>query len=761
MRLYIAEKPNLAKLIAAGIGKSVSKTGYLDCENGDRVTWCYGHMMEQAPPEAYGEEFKWPWKISVLPVVPKKWIVEPVGPKKSLDKVANEWLEKVGAHFNLVTGLLRDGQVTEIVHAGDPDREGQLIVDEILEHAGNRKPVLRIWLKALDPGSIRKAIAALDDNGKPLYRGLRASALARSRADWLVGMNMTRAVSSLAWSKGGQGVLTVGRVQTPVVKLVEDRNALIANFRPKAFFVPGITVAANGQTVVLDWKERVIEGVTDEDRRILVRKAAERLVSGLRGTAVTLSVKKERKEKSPPLPWTLSTLQVHAGKALGISPKEVDDVVQSLYDEGHVSYPRTECPYLPTSLHADAKAILPKLIAILSLDASLVDPSRRSGAFDDERVEAHYGIVPTVQVPSGFKDGRSRAIYEMISRVFLAQFSPPLVLAETSISVSSGEDRFAVSGKTVVSKGWLEIWSEGGPKSNSVLPNMEDGAKGMVVETGVREGQTTPPDPFTETSIIEVMKSVHKYIDNKEMKSILKESDGIGTVATRSSIVAMLIARGLLAKGKEKDPVLRVTPVGRSLLEAVPGEVADPVLTAMWERSLSEIEKGLSSDVDRFVDEVSARVSQWVGTLKSGSDGLRFQSDPQEACPGCGQPLFRRSGMYGLYWSHLPSQEDTCGKYYNDENGKPIARKERTSVRQGIPCPRCQGHPLMNVYKTSGGHEYFECGTCRARYWTEAGGAALGPIWDVRKKSGGGTAKSGVSSNSGHGKSASSGRGRK
>lgn len=749
MKLYIAEKPSLAKAIAAGIGKSVQKKGYLECENGDLVTWCYGHMMEQAEPEGYGEEYKFPWKMNVLPIVPTRWLVSPVAPRKEGGtKESNDWARQVNEHFHGVERLIRDGKVTEIVHAGDPDREGQLIVDEILDYVGNKKPVRRLWLKALDPGTIRKAIAEMDDNSKPLYRGLKASSLSRSRADWLVGMNMSRAVSILAWNQGGKGVMPVGRVQTPIVKLVADRNALIAAFRPQDFFVPKISVAASGQgpTVELFWKERAIPNVTDEDRRILDRKVAEGIASPTLGMTVTLAVKNERKEKSPPLPWTLSTLQVYAGKKLGISPRDVDEAVQSLYDAGHVSYPRTECPYLPTTLHATASEILGKLSGLLSLGEGQVDPKRRSASFDDSKVEAHYGIVPTVLVPTSFESPRERAIYDMIARVFAAQFAAPLVLAESSISTTIGEDVFSISGKSILSKGWFDIWAEGGPKSGSTLPSLPDGTKGTVTATGVREGKTTPPDPFTETSIIEVMKSVHKYIENKEMKSLLKENDGIGTVATRSQIVEGLIRRGLLAKGKEKDPVLRVTEKGRDLLSVVPEEVADPVLTAMWERSLGEISHA-PERAEAFVKEVGERVSRWIESLRSSGPSTRLSSsEPSEVCPDCGHPLYRRTGQYGPFWAHAREAEGTCGKYFNDRDGKPVAKVEKTSVRTGLPCPRCSGNPLMAVYQTSStGREYFECGVCRSRYWSEDGGAGLGSIWDSKKSSPGGGSKSSTS----------------
>jgi len=315
MRLYIAEKPSLARAIAEAIGKPVKTRTHIDCGN-DRVTWCIGHIMEQAPPDAYGKEFKF-WRLSSLPVIPGKWLVLPVKPlpnpsgKASITE-QNKFRKGIFEHFTALEKLLRDSAVTEIVNAGDPDREGQLIVDEILEYLNVKKPVKRIWLKALDPETIKKAIKELEDNALPKFRGLKNSALARSRADWLVGMNMTRAITSIAQARtGDRTVWSIGRVQTPVLRLVHERNKEIANFRTKDFYIPVLSVETeNKLSVDLEWNEREIPEVTDEAKRILARADAERIAQNAKGKSFPLEVKKETKSVGAPLPWSLSSLQV-------------------------------------------------------------------------------------------------------------------------------------------------------------------------------------------------------------------------------------------------------------------------------------------------------------------------------------------------------------------------------------------------------------------------------------------------------------------
>lgn len=741
MRLYIAEKPTLAKAIADGIGKNERTPSYIQCANGDRVTWCFGHMMKQAPPDAYGEQFK-TWRLSSLPVIPVEWLTIPVQPlpnpleKESIAK-ENQLRKSSYAHFKAIVELIKDKEVTEIVNAGDPDREGQLIVDEILDHLNVRKKVLRIWLNAYDPDSIRKAIASLEDNSLQKFKGLKHSAVARGRADWLVGMNMTRAITSIAQSKSGdRTVWTIGRVQTPVLRLVHERNEEIANFRPKDFYVPIVTVVTGKNlSVDLEWNEREIPGITDEEKRILSRADAERIIQNAKGKSFPVEVKKETKMVNPPLPWALSTLQVFAGKEFGMSPKAVLDTVQSLYDNGYVSYPRTDCEYLPESIHQDASKILPLLTGAFPVNKSLIDPSRKSKAFNDSRLSAHYAITPTAKVPSlsSLSPGE-RDIYEAISKVYMAQFAPPLSLSETRIGLKNSPDSFSVSGKIIGDRGWTEIWSHGGPKNDKVLPAIENGESVKVSDGTVRASKTTPPKPFTESGIIDVMKSVHKYVTDKEAKSILKESDGIGTEATRAEIVNELILRGLLEKdsGKSKDPALLVTDKGRTLLKSVPQEVSNPVLTATWERSLAEIAQS-GKVPDPFVEEVSQKVSKWITDLK-GSFGTMDMGRPGQAssgveCIDCGKVLLKRSGNFGPFWAHDMNDESSCQKLFPDDNGKPGKPKEpKKSEGIGPPCTSCKTKANVQIYRTTTGNNYYECPDCKTRYWI-ANGGELGSAW--------------------------------
>ena len=742
MRLFIAEKPSLARAIADAIGKPSKNRSYIDCGN-DRVTWCIGHIMEQAPPEAYGKEFAPPWNLRPLPVLPEKWLVLPVEPlpnPSGKDSITEQNKSRKGIfeHFEALTKLIMDPSVTEIVNAGDPDREGQLIVDEILEYLNVKKKVSRIWLKALDPETIKKAIRDLEDNDLPKFRGLKNSALARSRADWLVGMNMTRAITSIAQSRtGDRTVWSIGRVQTPVLRLVHERNEEIANFRPKDFFVPVLTVeTGKNVSVDLEWSERDIPGVTDEAKRILERRDAERIVESAKGKSFPLEVKKETKSVGAPLPWSLSSLQVFAGKEFGMNPKKVLETVQSLYDNGFVSYPRTDCEYLPESIHPDAAKIIPPLLPVFSISRNLVNPSQKSKAFNDSKVTAHYAITPTVKIPSlGSLSPGERSIYEAIVRVYMAQFAPPLSLSETKIGLKNSPESFSVSGKTIQSKGWTEIWPHGGPKNDKVLPSIDNGETGKVTEASVRGGKTTPPKPFTESGIIEVMKSVHKYVSDKQAKSILKESDGIGTEATRAEIVNSLILRDLLEKapGKSKDPALLVTDKGRNLLKSVPAEVSNPVLTATWERSLAEIAL-IGKGPDSFVVEVSAKVSKWISDLKDASGtmdmGNAFKQTAQFPCPSCGRPLARIKGPSGFFWgcTGYRDTEKPCKTTCPDERGKPGKPKVFGQVEEEetrIPCKKCGKNLVRRMTGTK--KPFLRCTPCSSSFWPAGDG--VGEEW--------------------------------
>lgn len=741
MRLFIAEKPSLARAIADAIGKPVKTRTHIDCGS-DRVTWCIGHIMEQAPPEVYGKEFAPPWDLRPLPVLPEKWVVLPLKPlpnpfgKDSITE-QNRFRKGIFEHFEAISRMIMDPSVTEIVNAGDPDREGQLIVDEVLDYLDVKKKVLRIWLKALDPETIRKAIRDLEDNALPKFRGLKNSALARSRADWLVGMNMTRAITAVAQTRAGdRTVWSIGRVQTPVLRLVHDRNEEIANFHPKDFFVPVLTVeTGKNVSVDLEWSERDIPGVTDEEKRILERRDAEKIVQSAKGKSFPLEVKKETKSVGAPLPWSLSSLQVFAGKEFGLNPKKVLETVQSLYDNGFVSYPRTDCEYLPKSIHPDAVKILPLLISAFSVDKALINPSQKSKSFNDSRVTAHYAITPTIKVPSiGSLSLDERSIYEAISRVYLAQFAPSLSLSETKIGLKVAPESFSVSGKIIQSKGWTEIWPHGGPKNDKVLPPVDNFDPGKVTEASVRGGKTTPPKPFTESGIIEVMKSVHKYVSDKEAKSILKESDGIGTEATRAEIVSQLILRSLLEKtsGKSKDPALLVTDKGRNLLKSVPAEVSNPVLTATWERDLSEIESG-GSGPDAFVHEVSVKVSKWISDLKDASGtmdmGIAAKQTAQFPCPSCGRPLSRIKGPSGFFWgcTGYRDTEKPCKTTCPDERGKPGKPREAGKPEGiGPSCPKCG--KSTGEMKTKMKISYFRCSEGHGPWWSDNGG--LGKEWE-------------------------------
>lgn len=355
MRLFIAEKPSLGRAIAENLGKGVAKDGCIECSGGqDIVTWCFGHILEQCDPGEYDERYQ-KWVMDDLPIIPEKW-------KLNVKKDAAK-------QYKIIKELVKKADY--IVNAGDPDREGQLLIDEVLQHLGNKKPVKRILLNALDTKSVVQALGDLRDNKD--YAGLRDSALARSQADWLVGMNLSRAYTIISRDAGYDGVLHVGRVQTPTLALVVRREEEITHFKPTTHYVLRVTWQHEGENIPTVWKMKPdMEGL-DTEHRLLSKEIAEGLLTKIElaanhgdGARIT-SVEQKKKQEGQRLPYSLSTLQVEAGRRYGLSPQQVLDTMQSLYEMKLTTYPRSDCEYLPTNQMDDAGVILNNLAGIAEL----------------------------------------------------------------------------------------------------------------------------------------------------------------------------------------------------------------------------------------------------------------------------------------------------------------------------------------------------------------------------------------------------------
>ncbi|OCT21389.1 DNA topoisomerase III [Pseudomonas putida] len=632
MRLFLCEKPSQAKDIAKVLGANRKADG---CWQGTdvRVTWCIGHLLETAPPDSYDARYK-RWSLDDLPIIPEKWkmLVKP----------------KTASQFKAVKRLL--GEARELVIATDADREGEMIARELVEHCRYRGPIQRLWLSALDDASIRKALARLLPGSETF--SLYHSALGRSRADWLIGMNMSRLFTLLGRQSGYQGVLPVGRVQTPTLRLVVDRDRSIADFVPAPYWAIEVQLAHSDQVFNAQW--RAPQDTCDDQGRCLNQALAQQAATQMQaaGIAQVLKVQTERVREAAPLPFDLGTLQELCSKKFGLGAQETLDIAQALYETHKlITYPRSDCGYLPLSQHAEAPAVLAALqradTSLAPLQAHL-EPHRRSRAWNDAKVSAHHGIIPTAAASDPARlPPKYKAVYTLIRARYLAQFLPNHEYDRTQADLDCAGHALRAVGKQIVEPGWRRALPEALTPAKGreappaqVLPQLREGDDCRVQDLQLKDLWTQPPKPFTEGDLIKAMKNVAKLVDDPQLKQKLKETTGIGTEATRASIIQGLLDRGYLVKNGK---ALSATPAAFSLIDAVPRAIADPGTTAIWEQALDMVQSGEMS-----LEEFVTRQSAWMGKLVQRCAGMRLTiSGPPLAAGGKGAPWKKKRRSSG------------------------------------------------------------------------------------------------------------------
>lgn len=585
MIVYIAEKPSLGRAIATGFdGRQQKRDGYIELANGDCVTWCIGHLLAQAEPDKYDAAYA-KWSLLHLPIVPEKWQLVP---KKNTQK-----------QLSVVKRLLKTA--THIVNAGDPDREGQLLVDEVITYCGVKASIIenagRLLINDLNTSAVKKALQNMRANRE--FLGLSISALARSRADWLYGLNLTRAYTLLGQRGGYTGVLSVGRVQTPILGLVVRRDQDIAHFVSKPFFEVVATLeTANKVAFTAKWQpSKACEAYQDEEGRILSRKLAQTVVNKTQGQkAVVTDYKVQSRKSPPPLPYSLSILQIDASKRFNLSPKMVLDICQSLYEKHQlITYPRSDSRYLPKEQFSQAVSVLSVIKSNVPNFAMAVDnanPRLKSKAWDDSKVDAHHAIIPTNRNKALSSLTADEAkIYQLIATQYLMQFYGPHKYQEQLAKVDIGGGEFIAKGKVTQDLGWLALTRNNNTKASDnkaehVIPNLTTGEYVECIDSQLLEKQTSPPKHFTEATLLAAMTGISRYVQDSEIKKILKETDGLGTEATRASIIDLLFKRQFMLKvGKE----VHATPTGTALINALPNETTHPDMTAIWESNLDKI----------------------------------------------------------------------------------------------------------------------------------------------------------------------------
>lgn len=613
MRLFIAEKPSLARAIADVLPKPHRRgDGYISCGSGDTVTWCIGHLLEQAEPDAYDTRYA-RWNLADLPIVPEKWQLKP---KPSVAK-----------QLNVIKRLLGDAQ--QVIHAGDPDREGQLLVDEVLDYLElapeKRQTVQRCLINDLNPQAVERAVSRLRDNRD--FIPLCVSALARSRADWLYGINMTRAYTILGRNAGYNGVLSVGRVQTPVLGLVVRRDEEIENFVSKDFYeVKAHIVTPAEEHFTAMWiPSESCEPHQDEEGRLLNKALAEHVIKRIEGQpAIVTGYNDKRESETAPLPFSLSALQIEASKRFNLSAQQVLDLCQRLYETHKlITYPRSDSRYLPEEHFAGRHAVMNAIASHVPelQQVAAVDPDRRNRCWDDKKVDAHHAIIPTARAGNINLSDDERKIYTLVARQYLMQFCPDAMYRKCVIDLDIANGKFVAKARFLAEAGWralLGAKERDDEDEGSPLPVVAKGDELLCEKGELMERQTQPPRPFTDATLLSAMTGIARFVQDKELKKILRATDGLGTEATRAGIIELLFRRTFLYK---KGRYIHSSEAGRALIHCLPEIAARPDMTADWEATLTQI----SEKNRRYQDFMQPL----VGTLYQLIDQARSNRNPQ------------------------------------------------------------------------------------------------------------------------------------
>ncbi|WP_334320797.1 DNA topoisomerase III [Gilliamella apicola] len=616
VRLFIAEKPSLARAIADVLPKPHQKgNGFIRASNGDVVSWCIGHLLEQATPEVYDERFK-KWSLDDLPIVPEKWILIPKGNTEK--------------QLNILVDLIKSADL--IVHAGDPDREGQLLVDEVLNYCQlapeKRKTIQRCLISDLNASAVQKSLEQLRSNQD--YVPLSTSALARARADWLYGMNMSRVCTLVGQRNGYRGVLSIGRVQTPILGLVVRRDLEIAQFVPKPFYeVFAILQTKNNETFKAKWQpSEACEPYQDEEGRVLVKALAENVCQRIKDkSGVIDKVSNKKKELAPPMPFNLSSLQIEMAKKNGLSAQEVLDICQSLYEKHKlITYPRSDCRFLPEEHLKQIngiKSAIENNCSALQTAIDNADFSLRSKAWNNKKVEAHHAIIPTLRkAKMDSLSNNERAVYQVVATQYLAQFYPAYKYSELQIDVEIQGGKFISKTNQMLDEGWKVLFRN---KNNPIDSDADDNNNGLLtklikkgesvqcIDTELLSKETQPPRPFTDATLLAALTGIARFVKDPEIKKILRETDGLGTEATRAGIIELLFKRQfLIRQGKS----IRSTQIGQNLILSLPDIMSMPDMTAHWELQLDEISKK-SFSYQQFMYQLNSSLSNLIDQMKN------------------------------------------------------------------------------------------------------------------------------------------------
>ncbi|POP31350.1 DNA topoisomerase III [Lactonifactor longoviformis] len=676
--LVIAEKPSVARDIARVLKCQKNIQGAME---GSQyiVTWALGHLVTLADPEGYDKKYK-EWKMEYLPMMPKK-----------MELVV---IKQTSKQYQAVKTQLYRKDVNEIIIATDAGREGELVARWILEKAGCHKPIKRLWISSVTDKAIREGFAHLKDGRE--YNNLYAAAVSRAEADWLVGINATRALTCKYNAQ-----LSCGRVQTPTLAMIAKREEEIRNFKPEEYY--GISLQAG--KVKWTWQDQK-SGSYRSFQKERMEQLAEKLK---RGTLSVHSIERAAKKTLSPGLYDLTELQRDANKKFGFSAKETLNIMQRLYENHKVlTYPRTDSRYIGTDVVGTIKERL-KACSVgpyKKLAGSLImKPIQTNKSFvDDKKVSDHHAIIPTEQfVQMDHMTNEERKIYDLVVRRFLAVLYPPFVYEQTTMKATVEGENFLARGKIVKEEGWKAVYetvpmddeeeeendSRGTSLKEQMLPEVKKGEKYSVQNLELTKGKTKPPAPFNEATLLSAMENPVKYMDSRDAAAVktLGETGGLGTVATRADIIEKLFNSFLMEK-RGKD--IFITSKAKQLLELVPEDLKKPELTADWEMKLSRIAKGTMKK-EVFLANIRDYTQDIIGEIRQGDGTFRHDNLTNTKCPVCGKRMLAVNGKNSRM---LVCQDRECG------------HRETVSKISNARCPNC--HKKMELYM-KGKEETFIC----------------------------------------------------
>lgn len=674
--LVLAEKPSVGKSLAKVLGANINKRSYFE-GNKYIVTWALGHLVTLADPEAYGDKYK-SWSMETLPMLPQRMKLNVIG--------------KTSKQFSEVKKVMNRNDVDELVIATDAGREGELVARWIIEKAGFRKPIKRLWISSQTDKAIKDGFSNLKP-GKA-YENLYAAAQCRAEADWFVGLNVTRALTCKFNAQ-----LSAGRVQTPTLAMIVEREEEIKKFRPKDYY--SISGKAKGYT--LHWQNRNGNHNTFDES---MAHNIEAKVKGQKGKIIDI-IQSEKKKYSPAL-YDLTELQRDANRLFGFSAKQTLSIMQRLYENYKLlTYPRTDSRYISEDIVPTLKDRL-KAISVGKYSKFAAEVLRgkiksNKSFVDNSKVSDHHAIIPTEErVSLSILGNEEMKIYDLVLKRFLSVLLPPFEYTQTTIKAEVNGEIFTASGKVVKAKGWKAVYdreedfedsNENGIK-DQILPQVKKDDEVLFTNVEISKGQTKPPARFTEATLLSAMENPQKYVRlDKASSKTLGETGGLGTVATRADIIEKLYNTFYVEKrGKEMVP----TSKGKQVVELVPEDLKSPLLTAKWETELEAISKGKVNG-KMFIEKMKGYASKLVDDVKGSKDKFKHDNLTGKKCPNCGKYMLEVSGKNGKM---LVCQDRECGY------------RENLSRFTNVRCPEC--HKKLEL-RGEGEGKIYVCTTCSFR----------------------------------------------